>query len=109
MGQQNRINENCEPIGALQWFPTTNTDVYTNWLPCNGQTLSQSAYPKLFSTIGLLNGPGSNWKYIPVTSTQISSLLYGGSLFVAATVLGGIYTSTDATTVTSQKSGTSSS
>lgn len=102
------------PIGALQYFSIGGTDttyMAPNWLNCDGSTLSQGAYPTLFSRLGLLNNGGSVWT-ARTTNAPISSLIafYANSLFVAAsaapTKIPTIFTSTDAITWTGHASGT---
>ena len=46
-------------IGAVMSFASKN--IKTGWLPCNGQEVSRSQYPKLFKMIGTTYGtPGNN-------------------------------------------------
>lgn len=45
-------------IGAVQAFATNNPG--QGWLPCDGQEVKRSEYPKLFSKIGISFGTPSN-------------------------------------------------
>ena len=45
-------------IGAVMSFASKN--IKTGWLPCNGQEISRSQYPKLFEMIGTTYGTPSN-------------------------------------------------
>ena len=45
-------------IGAVMSFASKN--IKTGWLPCNGQEVSRSQYPKLFEMIGTAYGTPSN-------------------------------------------------
>ena len=97
------------PIGALQYFSGATTTTYPGeeWLRCDGSILTQTAYPTLFSTIGLISeNPGVAWSTRSSgTSKSIDALAYGNNIFVYA---GGFFssdlevvaTSTDAITWT---------
>ncbi len=41
------------PVGTIvAWPVATNPEDMDNWLECNGQTVSQTAYPELFALVG---------------------------------------------------------
>lgn len=46
------------PSGAIMFFPTSSSP-NANWLICNGQAVSRSAYANLFSAIGTKYGSGN--------------------------------------------------
>ena len=46
------------PSGAIMFFPTSSSP-NANWLICNGQAVSRSAYANLFSVIGTKYGSGN--------------------------------------------------
>lgn len=94
----NNIQDTELPIGALAYFSTGGTDTtYMNqWLKCDGSTYSQSAYPVLFSRLGLINPNGSIWTLstFTTTATVAVALAYGNGVYCLLTS-GLVYTSTD--------------
>lgn len=46
------------PAGAIMFFPTSSSP-NANWLICNGQAISRTAYASLFSVIGTKYGSGN--------------------------------------------------
>lgn len=69
-----------------------------NWLKCDGSTYSQSAYPILFSRLGLINNNGVLWSSVSYTtnlSYRPTGLSYGNGSYVLSTSNAEIFTSTD--------------
>lgn len=98
------------PIGALQYFGGTTTAGYpsSEWLRCNGQTVSQATYPTLYSRIGIIANTinNANWTTrTSGTSSSIRAIVYGNGTWVRGGAGGSVGTSTDAITWTSRTSG----
>lgn len=57
-------------IGAVQAFATSSPG--NGWLPCDGQEVSQSTYPKLYAKIGhqFGNANGGNFRLPPLNNNE---------------------------------------
>lgn len=57
------------PVGSIMWFAITSTP--TGWLPCDGTTYTNTAYPNLVAVIGTTFGgtPGTNFKVPTISAT----------------------------------------
>lgn len=106
----------CDPadesIGELAYFSNANGDAYLNgkWLKADGSILNQASYPTLFSHLGYVNGPWTNWfTTTTFTAQTLNGIAKGAGLFAAAGAAGVIFTSTDGLAWTSRTSGTANS
>ena len=99
------------PIGSLQYFANAAGDAYlgSNWLKCNGASVSQATYATLYARLGLItdvqNATMTSVTNLPATTNSIA---FGNNLFVAVGNTGAISTSTDLVTWTTRTSGTAS-
>lgn len=57
------------PVGSIMWFAVSSTP--TGWLPCDGTTYTNTAYPNLVAVIGTTFGgtPGTNFKVPTISAT----------------------------------------
>ena len=57
------------PVGSIMWFAVSNTP--TGWLPCDGTTYTNTAYPNLVAVIGTTFGgtAGTNFKVPTISAT----------------------------------------
>lgn len=95
-------------LGSITWTARSDTEMLADgYLRCDGSAYLQSAYPGLFSAIGLLK----NYRRIPFTqwvspfgATPLSALGYGNGQFVAGSATGQLATSPDGVTWTERSS-----
>lgn len=84
------------------------SDSIPGYLKCDGSILSQTAYPKLYSAIGLLPNNLDFTTAVNSSGAAIYSVIYANSQYVRVGAGGRVATSPDAVTWTAQTSGTSS-
>ena len=83
------------------------SDSIPGYLKCDGSILSQTAYPKLYSAIGLLPNNVDFTTAVNSSGAAIYSIIYANGQYVRVGAGGRVATSPDAVTWTAQTSGTS--
>lgn len=90
-----QIGRRARRPGEIVYFPQGS---YTGYLPCDGSTYLQSAYPTLFAAIGAVPDYAiDSFAVIAASATNVLSIVSGAGLY-AAVITGtgaGIYTATD--------------
>lgn len=97
------------PIGSLQYFNNAAGDAYlgSNWLKCNGASVSQATYATLYSRVGLISDfQNATFTSVSNMPAATNSIIFANNLFVAVGDGGAISTSTDSVTWTTRTSGT---
>ena len=80
------------PVGTIQF--SASQDVGPEWLPCNGDFVSESQYPELVAALGKLTPSGDKFKLLSEgeIGPQISNgVVYGGRMWVYSYSTGKLY------------------
>ena len=98
-------------IGTVALLPT-NGSISSDWLPMDGQVVSQSSYTSLYNGIGIIDPSGSGTAWSPPSSTAATKvytdMAYGNGVWVGVGASGVIETSTDLKSWIPRTSGTAS-